>query len=79
MYKVNYYSEICCELCNEVIHNHFDCPVCGIKNAGTSIYSSIEEAIYLNDLIFECERCNTEFEIIKITLTDKLKIKLVGA
>lgn len=66
-------------MCNEVIHNHFDCPVCRIKNAGTSIYCNIYDAIDDNDLIFECERCNTEFEIIKITYTGKLENKLIGS
>ncbi len=61
MIVVEFYPEICCELCNEVIHNHFDCPVCKKEYAGTSIYTSMHD---LSD-DFSCEECGQKFVITK--------------
>ena len=59
-YNVELLPEICCDECFDVIHNHFDCPSCGKKYAGTTIYGSIED----QDENFFCEECGTEFAII---------------
>ena len=54
--KIKFYSEICCEECNSIIHNHFDCPACKEEYAGTSMY--IEP---YDETEFYCENCRTEF------------------
>jgi hypothetical protein len=56
----NVYQEICCEECNEVIHNHFDCPVCNSSygNEPTDQYGYIDN--YAADI--QCEKCDTVFE-----------------
>jgi len=60
---VNYSSEICCELCNEIIHNHFECPKCKKSNAGTSLYGQIDKLDI--DQEFYCEECETVFILKK--------------
>lgn len=59
MYKITFYEEICCEDCNEVIHNHFTCPICKEKYAGTTLYSKVELEY---DKDFECEECGAKFK-----------------
>jgi len=59
-YSVTLQSEICCDECLNVIHNHFDCPSCGNKYAGTTIYGSLED----HDDNFFCEECGAEFTIV---------------
>lgn len=58
---IKFYPELCCEYCGEVIHNHFDCPICKKSYASTDQYGSIEES----KTIF-CDECDSEFEIIDI-------------
>jgi len=61
IYKdVSYYGETHCEMCNETVHNHFDCPVCKLRASGMSIYGEIDEY----ETNFECEECKAEFEIL---------------
>lgn len=57
--KVNLYPEICCELCNEIIHNHFDCPVCKKGNEPTNIYGSLD-----SETEIACDKCRSRFKII---------------
>lgn len=54
--KIEFYPEICCEDCNEIIHNHFDCPVCNKQDAGTSIYGEPWD-----ETEFRCENCDAKF------------------
>jgi hypothetical protein len=58
----NLYQEICCDECNETIHNHFDCPVCktsrGIGYQGTDQYCYLDNYV----LVIRCEDCDTLFE-----------------
>lgn len=58
--NVNWMSELCCEYCGDIIHNHFDCPICNFKNAGTSIYCATYE-LSKDDKEFECEECRAKF------------------
>lgn len=71
--KLEFYPEMCCEFCNEVIHNHFHCPVCNDKYAGTTIYGSIMENFtdcFMIDTSFSCQECKTTFEVITDTQED---------
>lgn len=54
---VELYGEICCEVCNEIIHNHIDCPVCHKKYASTDCYGPVYETKTI-----KCLNCNTVFE-----------------
>jgi hypothetical protein len=53
------YGEICCDNCNEVIHNHMDCPVCKRSDVGTDQYCDMH---YEN--IISCQECGSVFEKI---------------
>jgi len=59
--KTEFYPEICCDECNDVIHNHFDCPVCKHKYAGTSMYGEMDS--YYTE--FSCEECEAEFKLLE--------------
>lgn len=63
--NVKWYFEYHCSLCDDVIHNHFDCPNCKTKNAGTSLHSEIEEGLYFN-----CEKCGATFELLNLIYDD---------
>ena len=56
--KAKFYPEICCKECNEVIHNHFDCPVCKEEMAGTDMYLSMD---HFKE--FSCQECHSKFKL----------------
>lgn len=69
IYKdIEYYTEECCEECGEIVHAHFECPVCNewqgfdfndeLSNR-TVMYEDFKE----NDVIC-CEKCEHLFRII---------------
>lgn len=60
--KLTIYPEICCEICNEVIHNHMDCPVCNTKYSDTNMYCNIWD-LDIGEIL-ECEKCKAKFELI---------------
>jgi hypothetical protein len=55
--ELDVYGEICCDLCNEIIHNHIDCPVCESDYAETDQYCDLYDETQLT-----CEDCGTVFE-----------------
>ena len=62
VFDIEIYSEICCDLCNEVIHNHIDCcPICKTKYAPTTAYHNLQE---FEDKVITCEQCNSTFELL---------------
>ena len=65
LYEIEFWPEICCDECNEVVHNHFDCPICKKQDASTSIYIAVHEEIEKPGDTFECEECKTTFEYVK--------------
>ncbi len=56
--KIDIYPEACCEVCNETIHNHLDCPACGKKYASSANYHSLSEN---NPATITCE-CGAKFQ-----------------
>ena len=60
-HTVELQSETCCDECMDIIHNHFDCPICKDDYAGTTIYGVLED---YDDKEFSCEECDSEFTII---------------
>jgi hypothetical protein len=56
--QLNIYSEVCCDYCNEVVHNHFDCPVCGEKSTASDNYYDLNED--KGDCTVEC-KCGAKF------------------
>ena len=61
--KIELYPEICCDYCNDVIHNHFDCPACKKQYAGTDAYGEIDGDFY--DSI-TCESCGAKFKLVSM-------------
>jgi len=55
--KIKITSEIHCEYCNEIIHNHFDCPLCGKKWTSGNFIDLNEE----KPCILHCDSCGAEF------------------
>jgi len=55
--KTKIYAEICCDECNEIIHNHFNCPACNENNTPSSVYWQLTN----DDKEIECELCGAEF------------------
>lgn len=68
-FYVNIYPEICCDECGNVIHNHFDCPICHNTYAGTDCYSDME-----NNEEFNCESCHSEFQLDGSIYDRKIKL-----
>jgi hypothetical protein len=64
--KIELYTEVCCDYCNEVEHTHMSCPACHNKDAGASLYG---EHPIDQDEGFEltCEECKSVFKLIKKT------------
>lgn len=61
---VKIYAQIHGDDCNDVIHNHFDCPACKKEYASTSAYYDIG---YFDDKTISCEDCGADFNIINYT------------
>jgi hypothetical protein len=57
--KLDVYPEICCDICDEIIHNHINCPVCKVSYASTTTYGDLYD---FNEV--ECEECGAIFEKI---------------
>lgn len=67
---VSYYSEICCRRCNEIAHNHFDCPVCELENAPGSAYCELRV-----DASVSCQECEAEFVVDDIDVGQTLTLR----
>ncbi len=63
--KLKIYSEICCDECNEVVHNHIDCPTCSKYNIDTNIYQPIWD-LEIGQSLF-CGFCEAEFRLFRRT------------
>lgn len=61
--KIKFYPEVCCEICEEIIHNHMDCPACGGRYVGTNVYSDM--AWLKSGDVIKCEACGAKFQLMK--------------
>lgn len=52
-------SEICCDYCHEIIHNHFDCPICGRNYSPSEQYGELEPKNGVVEI--ECQDCHSKF------------------
>ena len=41
--ELEIFSELCCEICWDVIHNHVNCPVCKDEYASTDAYCNLDD------------------------------------
>lgn len=58
--KIEIYSEVCCDWCMEIVHNHMDCPACGRKGAGTAEYHDLNWEG--PPCVVTCGECGAEFK-----------------
>ena len=64
------YSETCCELCNEIVHNHIDCRACGKSYAATDTYCDAYE-----EQEIECE-CGAVYKLLEGSWYSDNKVEL---
>jgi hypothetical protein len=55
------YPEYCCEICNDIIHNHFNCPACKTQYAGTDAFYDLAYADVGDEI--ECQKCHAVFRL----------------
>jgi len=60
--KLKVYPENCCEVCGEIIHNHFDCPECGVY-ASSDVYEALYD-VPKNKRIMTCKNCGAQYQLI---------------
>lgn len=78
IYEVEIDAEICCEECNEIIHNHLDeCPICKTKFASTSGYSNLDEPGFEENII-QCDECNSYFKLVQNRWYNSPKVVLIS-
>jgi hypothetical protein len=63
--EIEVYGEICCDYCGEIIHNHFDCPVCEAKYTATDCYYNLSESYYSDEAIIDCAKCKSKFKLVE--------------
>lgn len=56
------YPEIHCDECNEIIHTHFDCPICKTDDVGIGVYGDINDGDHKE--LIQCEQCNAILKIV---------------
>ena len=71
--ELQVYGEECCEICNEIIHNHIDCPVCKTEYAATDQYCDLEDESEVT-----CESCGTTFSKTSESWYDECTAKIVS-
>lgn len=80
-YESHIYPEIHCDECNEIIHTHFDCPICKTDNVGAGICGDINDNY---DELIECEHyvCSATFKLVHhdgyIGYGDKVTLKRIS-
>ncbi|MFN0177143.1 MAG: hypothetical protein ACKVU0_21050 [Saprospiraceae bacterium] len=56
-------SELCCEQCGKIAHNHFECPLCGDDYAASDAYGDLsEDPDYYHSIT--CEECGARFKFL---------------
>jgi len=58
-FELGVYGEICCDDCNEIIHNHIDCPVCEKQYSSTDQYCNLSDETEIS-----CDNCLSVFKKI---------------
>jgi transcription elongation factor Elf1 len=61
--KLKITPEICCEQCNEIIHNHFDCPNCGKQYSASDEYYKLD--IYDKQVTISCRNCKIQYKLVE--------------
>jgi len=75
-FKTTFRFEQHCDECCDIIHTHFYCPICDYEDADTDVYSDLEVK---PGVLFGCEGCKFEFEIVNRIAFNEADIKIVQA
>lgn len=67
------YSEICCDMCNDIIHNHLNCPICEDEYADSDQFCSM----YDDEKEIQCE-CGTVYQLVSGSWYNDAKVKIVS-
>lgn len=74
--KLEIYPEICCDMCNDIVHNHLDCPVCAEKDARTDAYFDLSDEE--PGFILRCCACSAKFKLqAKATYLDDWEWEII--
>ena len=61
-YKFRLEGVICCDECNDIIYNQFDCPICGEEDVYSDLYNDANiEMNSTGELEIVCEECKAIF------------------
>jgi len=64
VYEVELDSDICCDVCNEIISNQLEiCPICKTENVGIYESSSLVESGW-EAITIQCEECKSYFKLV---------------
>jgi transposase-like protein len=77
VFDIEVMTEICCDYCCEVIHNHITCPICKDDYAPTTAYHSLSEH---EDKEVTCENCKSTFKLLSeywYDYDELIKVQLV--
>lgn len=74
VFPIEIYPERCCEVCDEIIHNHFDCPACEKNRAGSDAFGELEE----EETEITCVNCETKFERVSDHWYYDCKVKVAS-
>ena len=59
--KIKIKPEVCCNFCNNVTHNHMECPACKNPFSATDKYGDMQDMI-VGDVV-SCEECGSAFRV----------------
>lgn len=59
-YEIDIEFVLCCDLCNEVYNNVFDCPICE-RESDTGFYDNMYG---MTDIEITCTHCNSTFRLL---------------
>lgn len=78
-YKFEVYPEIHCDDCDEITHNHFDCPICNEQYSDSNRYSDLtEDFIADGKITIQCENCGVTFTTDKFSYSEKVEWELTS-
>jgi DNA-directed RNA polymerase subunit M/transcription elongation factor TFIIS len=70
-------SELCCEQCGKIAHNHFECPICGDDYAASDAFGDLSEDPDFYHSI-TCEECGARFKFLNSVRYGENSTEFVG-
>jgi len=70
-------SELCCEQCGKITHNHFEYPICGDEYAASDAYGDLSEDPDFYHSI-TCEECGARFKFLNNERYGENLVEFIG-